>query len=376
MISMAKRSWPARLAVSIAAVILAAGGLAVAGSNARAVGPAVRASHISSVPAQSGGVILISHTDGWAAGGLTGQFLHWNGKKWSPVQAPKVNGENITWLAGASADNIWAVGSFVSSQGPGAPLVLHWNGKHWSRDLSVPDVHGSLYSVAVTGTDVWAVGGIDGTSGFGPPLILHRTGGHWHLMPAAAPNGVLLGLAMTGHTSGWAGGISAGTKPMLLHWNGSRWKAVSSLAVPPQYISTMTAGPSGQAWALGGNSGLFSMHWNGKTWQTAPFQFQKAPSLEFTDVTSIPGGTAWVIGELNPGIGEKPVILHWSGKAWTLAWQLGDSAESGIAAGIAAISPTDAWAVGSMCLVLAYHGCSKSEELTLHWNGKTWHQAG
>jgi hypothetical protein len=378
MISMGKRSWPVRLAVSIAAVILATCGFAVAGPNAKAVGPAVRASHISSVvPAQSGGVILISHTDGWAAAGLSGNFLHWNGKKWSPVQAPKATGENIIWLAGASAGSIWAVGYFVTPQGGAEPLVLHWNGKHWSRALGVPEVHGELDSVAVTGNDVWGVGGINGTTGFGPPLILHLTGGHWHVVPAAAPDGVLSGLAMTGRSSGWAGGFSAGTREMMLHWNGSRWQAVSSAAVANQTIATMAAGPSGQAWAIGENSAPFSMHWNGKSWTTAPFQFKgNAPSAAFTDVTFIPGGTAWLIGELNPGIGEKPVIFHWSGKAWTMAWQLGASAASGIAAGIAAISPTDAWAVGSMCLVLAYHGCSKSGEFTLHWNGKIWHQAG
>src|ERR1700677_2857959 len=115
-------SWRGRLAVTVAAITLAVGALAGAsraGTAAAAVG-------------QSGGVIVISHTDAWAVvAGTTGQFLHWNGKKWSPVQGPKLNGEDLVSLAAVSASSIWAVGGFVNAHGSFVPLALHWNGKRW-----------------------------------------------------------------------------------------------------------------------------------------------------------------------------------------------------------------------------------------------------
>jgi hypothetical protein len=224
-----RKRWPARLAVGIAAIILA-GGLAGASGHAQAAGTAPPASTSSTALEGSGGVVFISAANAWTIGGQGGRggFLHWNGKKWSPVPGPKLKVESIAALTAVSADSIWAVGDFLNSHGDFVPLVLHWNGKSWNRSMGVPAVPDAyLDAVAVAGNEVWAVGGTDVANPSSPPLILRLTGGRWYVVPAPANDAVLHGLAMTGPASGWAGGEGGGqyakNSGLVLHWNGSGW---------------------------------------------------------------------------------------------------------------------------------------------------------
>jgi hypothetical protein len=82
----------------------------------------------------------LNASDAWADGWFeapSGDELafteHWNGTSWQPVSAPAPTSmySNLIGIAGISADDVWAVGSYTAS-GPPYPLYDHWNGQNWT----------------------------------------------------------------------------------------------------------------------------------------------------------------------------------------------------------------------------------------------------
>jgi hypothetical protein len=60
---------------------------------------------------------------------------HWNGTNWRRVQTPVIPDVpyyDLFSLAGVSADDIWAVGTFTPDGTTWFPLFEHWNGKTWT----------------------------------------------------------------------------------------------------------------------------------------------------------------------------------------------------------------------------------------------------
>src|SRR2546422_1986187 len=53
--------------------------------------------------------------------------------------APSGTGDTLNSAGGASADDVWAVGSFTTSGGHSRTLTQHWDGRTW-RGVAGPDV--------------------------------------------------------------------------------------------------------------------------------------------------------------------------------------------------------------------------------------------
>jgi hypothetical protein len=132
------------------------------------------------------GVAAPTASDGWAVGSWTrypDQYtLHtlverWNRRTgaWADVPSPDADAVNsyLNGVAGASRDDVWAVGGSDRSGPPYTSLVEHWDGRSWSI-VSGASFQGVLYGVTALGAnDVWAVG----TSDFpGRVLIEHWDG--------------------------------------------------------------------------------------------------------------------------------------------------------------------------------------------------------
>jgi hypothetical protein len=105
---------------------------------------------------------------------------HWNGTSWSVVPSPNGGGgaamNELTGVAAVSANNIWAVGSFLD---PNAnvfrSLTEHWDGTSWSviPSPNVTRASDSLSSVtANSNRDVVAVGDAALSNGEGNGLVL------------------------------------------------------------------------------------------------------------------------------------------------------------------------------------------------------------
>jgi hypothetical protein len=147
---------------------------------------------------------------------------HWDGRRWRIVPSPSARTSDgvlydiLFGVAADRADDAWAVGSYESQAGGYGgggdhPLVLHWNGRRWSR-ADLPRIHqrGLLAGVIAHGGQAWTVG----DSGVQPrrPLIEHWDGNRWTVAPS--PSGFDLAAAsVPAHGRAWAVG-SIGRRPL------------------------------------------------------------------------------------------------------------------------------------------------------------------
>ena len=138
---------------------------------------------------QLSGITARSPSDIWAVGSVASVvgtsvqtrtlIEHWNGSSWSVVPSRNATTSNLlTGVAAVAANNAWAVGYTITTDGTNQPdktLVEHWNGSAWSVVAS-PNVGGNdnlLNGVSATTGDVWTVGSSDV---FAHTLALRETG--------------------------------------------------------------------------------------------------------------------------------------------------------------------------------------------------------
>jgi hypothetical protein len=296
-------------------------------------------------------VVAPSATDVWAFG-YTRYAQHWNGTVWTRVALPVPKGSQSPEFNGAGAvspNNIWAVGDaeLAGSTYAAHAIVDHWNGHSWRMVPSPPSGGYSrlLGVAALSSTNVWAVGfvGIDtGRTLTLRTLTVHWNGRAWKRLPSPSPatshtpagliQDSLAAVAGTSVRNVWAVGryyvVAANgdhaIHPLVLHWNGTRWKAVSSPDPSgPTHRSFLygVAAPSPTGvWAVG------SAARNG---------VQHAP---LAGVSAATAADVWAAGGMTGGY-----VTHWNGSAWTIRTKL-DYNDALTA--VAEVSPTNVWAVG------------------------------
>lgn len=178
------------------------------------------------------------------AGGVTSRNLaRWDGNSWSALGG-EVSGQVKSLLV--SGTDLYVGGAFImiTASGTTANNIARWDGTAWSTlgAGTANGVDGSVYALALVGTDVYA-GGTFPNAGGSPARYLAR----WDGISWSSPGGVgnLLGnnvtaLATRG-TDLYVGGYFAAAGSNIAKWNGSTW-------------STMGTGTAGRVFALGVNS--------------------------------------------------------------------------------------------------------------------------
>lgn len=249
------------------------------------------------------GVRAVSGSEAWAVGDTftsTTQkslVLHFTGGAWHLVTTPHVNNDDkLIGVAATSARDVWAVGQASSRPqveaarrpfarpelGPGqlAPaaasssqtLILHWNGKRWTHVPSPsPNNADALLGVGASSPASALAVGDEGTpTGGFRTLALRWNGKAWTHVAAPSPgpaaNEVFLeGVTMTAPGSAWAVGASGPSnneRPLIAHWNGSRWTMVQ--APDPGGFSMLFgvgASSGSSIWAVGrGPTGPLALH--------------------------------------------------------------------------------------------------------------------
>src|SRR5207253_9939415 len=114
------------------------------------------------------GVAARASNDAWAVGfqddpgslNSSNVILHWNGSAFSVVASPNPGGNSVDKLydvAGAAANDVWAVGEHWDRRLNQLATILHWNGASWSE---VPnDCGGPLLGItALAPNHIWAEG--------------------------------------------------------------------------------------------------------------------------------------------------------------------------------------------------------------------------
>ncbi len=291
-------------------------------------------------------IAAISASNVWAVGeygngnGSSTLVEHWNGKQWSVVASPDVNGATENTLAGVTAiaaNNIWAVGSSTTANFVQRTLIEHWDGKRWSIVAS-PDVtalgNGLTAVSAVSARDIWAVGNSSGANGY-QPLIEHWNGKRWSIV-ASSGVGTLNGVVALARNNVWAVGARASTnniQTLIEHWNGSSWSVVASAGpgLASNTLSAVAAISANNVWAVGDSSNSVGPHapyspliehWNGKAWSvvTSPIQ---GTSDHIGGLAAVSASNIWVVGDytsdIDPAFGTYLTLIeHWDGTTWSL----------------------------------------------------------
>ena len=168
--------------------------------------------------------------------------MHWDGTSWAIVPSPNPgNRLNIFWGIGTDGGGgVWAVGHYADRGGPITALFARWTGSAW--EVVAPPGESNWTPTAVAGAaanDVWAVGS-EPTSA---RVAAHWDGSQWVTVPTPGPqkkedNSHLVDVAALSGDEAWAVGLSdefkkRGYEPLIVRWDGAAWRAELSPSGQP-----------------------------------------------------------------------------------------------------------------------------------------------
>jgi hypothetical protein len=186
----------------------------------------------------------------------------------------------------------------------------------------------------------------------------------------------LYGIDALSATNVWAVGSSgAAAKPLVEHFNGTKWSIVSS---PGKGSTTelydVTVLGASNAWAVGyylptggGHTKTLAMHWNGTKWAivATPNKFSSADNF-LKGVDAVSATNIWAVGS-NGRPGDKTLIEHFNGTKWAVV-NGATLANGGDLDDVSAISRTNVVAVGQA------GSTGTSQALVERFDGSVWTQ--
>jgi hypothetical protein len=314
---------------------------------------------------------------------------------WSVVKSPNpstvsVSNDILSGVSAISNSDVWAVGSYSSSDGNNiaSTIAEHWNGTSWSV-VPTPNVGtgGSVLQAvsAFSSNDVWAVGesNASGEASYDTTLIEHYNGSNWSVIPSPNPgnDGDFLTAVITlASNNAWAVGWfdnpeTGELAPLIIHWNGTLWGMVTQ-GVPDGgdiILEGITAVSPSDIWAVGDTEAEtnFEMHWNGTAWgDLTSASFPTGGQETLHGAAALSSSNVWAVGSYAPTVSAElqTLIVHWNGTAWSQVKSPDVDAYFNELYGVAAISSSNVWAVG---LAYTTNGLS-FHTLIEHWNGKAW----
>jgi hypothetical protein len=316
-------------------------------------------------------VAAVSPRKAWAVGdyftghegGPQGALIErWNGQRWSIAAAPLLRGASLESVSASGARNVWAVGG---------QLIEHWNGVRWRIVPPAPSP-GSILNAVVARTprDAWAVG-VRSRGGGGKTLIEHWNGTGWSVVPSPGPTAarsqrayaILQAVTALSPRNVWAAGYSgavrsSGTRTLIEHWDGRRWRIVrspnvrSAGGVVNDILFSISGDQPDDVWAVGswgsvpggyGGKGdhALVLHWDGHRWsRTATPAIRRRGLLSGVIARA---GRAWAVGDRGLQPKQETLIERWDGTHWSVV-----PSPTGFSLAAATIASGGvAWAVGA-----------------------------
>jgi hypothetical protein len=236
--------------------------------------------------------------------------------------------------------------------------------------------YGSAIGVAVLTGLLAAVSGAGATSST------------WTVVPTPNPgsqqvsNVFFTGVSASSSTDAWGVGvdeINAFRSPLVEHWDGVKWTAVSVPAPSGRqsWLNGVTTLSPTNAWAVGESSSSGSQnqnvrtlieHWNGTAWSIVPSPNPAQGQNDSDALDGISGVAAndlWAVGSEHDDAANENVLLfeHFDGTSWTVVKTPSPIGAEDFGYSVAAIASNDVWAVGTTAL---------QSTLAAHWDGTRW----
>jgi hypothetical protein len=265
----------------------------------------------------------------------------WNGSSWNVVPSPNPSLDQITLssITAISSTDVWAVGSYYGSNDTFDTLIEQWDGSSWNVVPSPnPGDSDVLYGVtAISANDVWAVGVYSGSNA-DETLIEQWNGSSWNVISSPNPtfNSQLYGVAAVSSTDIWAVGYYGTSsynypKTLIEQWNGSTWNVVpspnpGSSSPFDNQLSDVAAVSTSDIWAVGdysnsqGGQDTLIEHWNGTKWKVVSSP-NPGSNLYYplSAVAEVSASDVWTVGEyVTPMDGYESLIEQWNGSSWNV----------------------------------------------------------
>jgi hypothetical protein len=220
-------------------------------------------------------VVSMAPDDAWAVGvvvnggrGVLGVVTaRWNGDEWTIVDNPFAEVPNAELLSveAESATDINAAGYRVGDDNVMVPMMMHFDGRAWT-EVSLPKVNGMVLAVDASGpNDIWAGGWTPDPQNpdLRAPLLMHWDGQGWSVQPA--PSKGTSGSEISDLYVAEPGNVwtivdrkiqfPADNLGSLWHWDGAAWQAVwprgeRPVGEPDRYVDIDGTGPD-DVWAVG-----------------------------------------------------------------------------------------------------------------------------
>jgi hypothetical protein len=264
-----------------------------------------------------------------------------------------------------------------------------------------PNLQGNTLNAvgAISATDAWAVGyQNDNNLNDSRTLTMHWDGSSWKVVPSPNPGStpacqhsnsgnVLNAVAAVSSNDVWAVGLAfpcnAGLRPLILHWDGTKWKSVASPKLNTNDNSSLNgvlAFASDNVYAVGytpaTNGAVLTLieHWNGTAWSIVPSPNRSPTGNILTAVTANSPTDIWAVGDSvdAPSGSVQTLIEHFDGTRWRVIPSPNPLPKAFLnqnaLTSVQAVSANDVTAVGFLA------DAAGQRDLTLveHWDGVKW----
>jgi hypothetical protein len=262
----------------------------------------------------------------------TDYVAKWDGNSWSQLGSAVGGGFGnpppAVWGLAASGSNVFAVGTFTTTDSGAANYIAKWNGSAWSAMGSGLGgvVFAFVSSLAVAGKDVFAGGTFMVPGGLESSNVAKWNGSGWSALGSgllgdstsvsslvASGNDLYVGGNFTN-----AGGITAN---YIAKWDGSSWSALDSgLGAGngnPPVLSLAVSGSNlyagGWFTTAGGIPANHIAKWDGHAWSGLGSGVYSAP-----DALVASGSDLYASGYFTNGGGVAVYqVAKWDGSAWS-----------------------------------------------------------
>jgi hypothetical protein len=233
----------------------------------------------------------------------------------------------------------------------GASSSADWNLFYQAR------VSGYFTSVAaISSTDAWAVGNLlKGQTVVYEPLVRHWNGSSWRAVSISGASGVKSDLvAASSVRNVWVMGEARSGYSRAFRYDGTRWHTVP-VPAQTQLADPLVLAPN-DVWAIGYSATTSSdiFHWNGTRWVGYHLNAQ------LSGLSGTRANDVWAVAT-TPG--DKLEAYSWNGFRWrfvTMPHPVSNQGES-----IHVSSASNIWIAGQ---------ANSAPTYALHWSGRTWHK--
>jgi len=241
----------------------------------------------------------------------------------------------------------------------------------------------------VSANESWAVGSVGAAERANQTLIEEFNGSAWSVVPSpdqGTGNNALNSVSMI-PGAGWAVGyaqVSGKYQPLAAVWDGTQWMQSSPAPFGNNALFTdVDTLPDGSAWAAGfqtatdGTRQTLIEQESGGTWTPVASPDDGTATTD-NSLTAIAGNQAtglWAVGWRESPSGLQPLILSYDttqpSPSWVSVTGAGGvpvlpGAIDTVLTGVDVLSASDVWAVGY------YFDGGANQPLALHWDGTTW----